>query len=358
MPGSQPGKIGRVFSLASLLMQHREVSSRAFASLKKQGKPALVLWHGVGPGDDLLCSAVMHESAKRTGKKVWIFSRNPGLFEHNLDVGVVLPLEQQFMNQLGTRGMPPITHPIYGEYNAVEDRDYVADYHIIARMCEVAGLQGEISLRPYMTLTQEETRKGKLAEKQIVIQSSGNLTPAKPDAFTSQRSAGSKFVMRTKQWYPERFQQVADAVASGWHVIQLGAAEEPLLSGVTDLRGKTSIRESAAIIANSAAYVGQVGFLMHLARAVECRSVIVYGGREAPHQSGYSSNVNVCGTQLCSPCWYWNKCTGVTDMACMQEIDADQVIAGLQQVIELQGTPLAEDRITLPTTVATALSSS
>ena len=43
----------------------------------------------------------------------------------------------------------------------------------------------------------------------------------------------------------------------------------------------------------SLAFVGQVGFLMHLARAVDCRAVIVYGGRETPAQSGYPCNENL-----------------------------------------------------------------
>ena len=42
------------------------------------------------------------------------------------------------------------------------------------------------------------------------------------------------------------------------------------------------MRESAAILSRSLAFVGQVGFLMHLARAVDCRSVIVYGAQLQP----------------------------------------------------------------------------
>ena len=53
----------------------------------------------------------------------------------------------------------------------------------------------------------------------------------------------------------------------------------PPLKGALDLRGKTGLREAAAILSNSLVFIGQVGFLMHLARAVDCRSVIVYGGQ-------------------------------------------------------------------------------
>ena len=52
--------------------------------------------------------------------------------------------------------------------------------------------------------------------------------------------------------------------------IQLGSATDPALQHVNDLRGATSIREAAAILNHARLYVGTVGFLMHLARAVEC----------------------------------------------------------------------------------------
>ena len=73
--------------------------------------------------------------------------------------------------------------------------------------------------------------------------------------------------------------------------IQIGSTADPPLQRVRDLRGATGIREAAAILYHARLYVGTVGFLMHLARAVECPSVIVFGGREAPWQSGYVCNI-------------------------------------------------------------------
>ena len=105
-----------------------------------------------------------------------------------------------------------------------------------------------------------------------------------------------------------------------------------------DLRGQTSLRETAAILASSQLFVGQVGFLMHLARAVDCRSVIVYGGRETPEQSGYPCNVNLYSPVACSPCWRLNSCP--FDRICLDMINADDVIAGVEQQVARAGATL------------------
>ena len=104
------------------------------------------------------------------------------------------------------------------------------------------------------------------------------------------------------------------------------------------MRGKTSLRESAAILANSLIFIGLVGFLMHLARAVDCRSVIVFGGRERPWQVGYVANCNLTGDNPCSPCWLRNRCD--YEGACMDMIDAGEVLAAAESQLRRRGLPL------------------
>ena len=60
--------------------------------------------------------------------------------------------------------------------------------------------------------------------------------------------------------------------------------------------------------------------VMHLARAVDCRSVIIYGGREHPSQSGYSANENLYWSGACAPCWLRNDCN--YGRICMQRNSA------------------------------------
>jgi ADP-heptose:LPS heptosyltransferase len=162
-----------------------------------------------------------------------------------------------------------------------------------------------------------------LAENQIVMQSSGR--------------AAAHF-MQNKEWYPQRFQEVCEALRENRTIVQIGSKDDPPLLGALDLRGKTSLRESAAILANSLIFVGQVGFLMHLARAVDCRGVIVYGGRERPWQTGYVSNANLIGDTACSPCWLRNRCD--YEHACMNMISVEQVLAAARETIVKHPQPL------------------
>jgi len=76
---------------------------------------------------------------------------------------------------------------------------------------------------------------------------------------------------------------------------------------------------------------------MHLARAVDCRGVIVYGGRENPSVSGYECNENLMGKTPCSPCWQRNRCD--YDRECMRIISASQVIDAVLLQLGRYGKP-------------------
>jgi ADP-heptose:LPS heptosyltransferase len=149
--------------------------------------------------------------------------------------------------------------------------------------------------------------------------------------------------MRNKEWFPERFQAVVDAFNGTLEFVQLGSAADPKIAGAKDLRGQTTMRQSAAILYHARLYLGTVGFLMHLARAVECPSVIVYGGREAPWQSGYGCNINLYTPLPCAPCWRWNTCD--FDRKCMATIASQDVVRGVEQLISRPRGPLPIDTV-------------
>lgn len=218
--------------------------------------------------------------------------------------------------------------PRYATYFHDEDRArlFAPDRHVITTVCRQAGIVGPIVRRPYLALRDDERTAGGLVPRQVVIQSSG-------------LEAGTP--MLNKQWLTERFQEVVRALRSEFDFVQVGARGDPPLDGVLDLCGRTSRRETAAILSRPLAFVGNVSFLMHLARTVECRSVIVYGGRERPDQSGYGCNENLYAGVPCAPCWRRNACDH--GRPCLSEIGADDVVATLRQAAARHGTALAED---------------
>jgi ADP-heptose:LPS heptosyltransferase len=294
-----------------------------------RGCPERILHFGIGPGDDLLCTVVMRELRKRGQKKIWMMTKNPELFEHNPDVDEVVPIDYRFREYAWVRGKK--WHVLeYSRIDVEKDQSEPPQRHILAELCGRMGVQGEITMRPYFQLTDEERTKTAWAQETIAIQSSG---------------LGGQMLMRNKQWFPERFQAVVDRLKAQFKFVQVGSANDPALEGVTDLRGKTGIRESAAVLASCRLFLGNVGFLMHLARAVECPSVIIFGGREAPWQSGYSCNLNLYSAVPCAPCWLWNKCD--YNRMCMDNISADNVIQAVEQLTGRARNPLAVDQFTL-----------
>lgn len=288
------------------------------------GRPDRILYYGSGIGDDLMCTAVLRELKLRGASRLAMLTRYKELFEANRDVSTVVDWSGRTMGRLKMWGYPA-TAPYYAEYDPARDCEIVECEHFITTMCKKAGITGPISIRPWLQLSDREKAEGRIADFQIVVQSAGRAE------------------MKNKEWLIERYQAVCDALSGTARVIQLGHPSEPAIVGAMDLRGKTTIRGSAAILAASRLYIGQAGFLMHLARAVDCRSVIVYGGRENPLISGYVANENIVGRTVCAPCWQRTRCD--YGHACMQMIDPDAVILAAKRQFALAGTPLPVEQV-------------
>src|ERR1035438_8742540 len=295
----------------------------------RHGVPSLYFQGAGRIGDDLMCSTIFREIRKRGKRSIAMVTRNPGLFEKNPDVEKVIRQTDARLNRWGRAGLPVKTLAHSG-YDAARDLDLPPNEHVLIRMCRLAGISGPVELRPYVFLTAEELAAGKLAPDQVVLQSSGLASPLS---------------MKNREWYPERFQELCAQLRSDVRVVQVGSERDMKLEGAIDLRGKTSLRQTAAILANSLVFIGVVGFVMHLARAVDCRSVIIYGGREKPAITGYVANKNLYGQVRCAPCWLRNPCD--FNRKCMDMISVDQVIAATADQISRYGTLLEIQTATL-----------
>jgi hypothetical protein len=298
--------------------------------------PKILLYFGFAPGDDLLCTAVLRELRKRGGADLLMVSDHPQLFAWNQDPARVRPVWARYYRDGSTVAICRRFTGIWGgkftrlEYAPIdgEDRRLVPARHIIAEMCARAGITGSVAIRPYLELSDDEKSSATWARGQIVIQSSG---------------MAARHPMRNKQWYQERFQGIVDALHGEMNFIQVGATTDPALRHVNDLRGATSVRETAVILNHARLYVGTVGFPMHLARAVECPSVIIFGGREAPWQSGYICNSNLYSAVPCAPCWRSDTCD--FDRKCMSDISVADVVSAIRHMMERPRNPLAIETV-------------
>ena len=97
----------------------------------------------------------------------------------------------------------------------------------------------------------------------------------------------------TKNWLPSYWHELIDRLTEKYFIVQLGNQNEIQSEKVVRLAGKLDLRESIAVLAKCNLFIGGVSFLMHAASAVGVRSVIIYGGRETPQNSGYDNNINL-----------------------------------------------------------------
>lgn len=318
-------------NIFSKLAQFGLIEARTLLTLIRNGVPDAMLQFGGGIGDELLLTTVAHELKRRDPSlKIWQVSHSAELLRYNPDYAKTFTWDDWYLRYSfllhGRR-----TKLAYAVERIPQKEEVSPSEHILAVLCRNAGISGSVALRPYLSLSDEEKKSGSLGDFQITVQCLG------AESFRT--------VMLNKLWSAEKFQHVVDSLRTlyggGVQIIQVGGAADPMLRGVTDMRGKTTLRESAALIHRSRFFIGTVGLGMHLARAVDRRSVIIYGGREHSWQSGYSCNENIDSFVDCAPCWKWNDCD--YDRKCMTMISVDQVMNAVQRLLQRADKPLESD---------------
>lgn len=125
-----------------------------------------------------------------------------------------------------------------------------------------------------------------------------HLTDIRPDVYLSAEEkdprnraikepywvmiAGGKRDFTTKIWDPIYYQKVANNLYKDFRVVQLGAAQHihPNLANVTNMVGKTNIRQMLQLIYHSLGVICPITGAMHMAAAFNKPCVVIAGGRE------------------------------------------------------------------------------
>lgn len=277
-----------------------------------------LVWFGDrGIGDDLLCTAVLREMYRRGRRNVAMMSNWPELFENLPYPKKVIPFEYGAIHCIQKAGIRTLK-PVYGQEVSKEPQRFVfSDRPLIQTMCESVGVEGLVENRPEICLTARERDLYREFQGSIVVQ-------------TSRRNP--RFQIANKEWIPGHWEKLGSRLAGMGRLVQVGSAEDPEIAGATDLRGKTTLRQLASLLANARVFVGLEGFLMHLARAVGVPSVIIYGGWISPHQSGYIENTNLFTALPCSPCGFTNHCE--YDRECMRKITPERVAEATEEILK------------------------
>ena len=247
-----------------------------------------------GLGDNLLLSMILPELRKKNpDRRIVVETPWPELFANNPNADWVTGLHMKTTR----RHIKPRYH--------VEETTAVSIYEQT-----MAYIGEHRKAQPRLYLTDEET---------------AGIRERYPFPYIALCPTGERdFFANRKEWGLPNFQRLRDLLA-GFQFVQIGLPGDPLLERVIDGRELT-VRETAAAIRQSLLFLGLEGGLMHLARSVGSRAVIIYGGLVRPEISGYDENVNVYNAVPCSPCFHSDRRHEPCEsMACMKGISPEQV---------------------------------
>ncbi len=264
-------------------------------------KAIFVRWTSHAMGDNLLLTVILPELRKRNSKaKIIVETKFPEFFIDNPNVDWVT-----------NRHFKTTKKFIKPKYKIVAETSKSIYEQMLSYISDKKeGL-------PKLYLNEAEIAKHKANFEYFAI------APLGKQAFSANR----------KEWGFENFQNLVNLIneKTNAKIIQIGAKNDELLQNVIDKRG-FPIRESAAIIKNSIAFIGLEGGLMHLAKSVEKDSVIIYGGFINPEISKYKNNINVINLIECSPCFTSEKPHTICEtMLCMKGILPESVFSKIDE---------------------------
>lgn len=152
-----------------------------------------------------------------------------------------------------------------------------------------------------------------------------------------------------KRWPPERFAALCASLCEhpDVHLVILGtpadeplgeSLAQPLKERITNLAGKTSISQSAALLQRCALLVGNDGGAMHLGAAVGCRVVSIIPGIQLPGAIDPWANAefSVRHEVPCAPCLSFTYCPKGHNR-CMKDLPEVQVLNACRRALANPG---------------------
>jgi lipopolysaccharide heptosyltransferase II len=243
--------------------------------------------------------------------------------------------------------MPLLWWLIGGHSDRYRARHAVDHYlHAISPILDQPLSEEERQPRVYLTARDRSAARRRLRE--------WGLSPA--DLIITMHVGGEGFNGR-KRWAPQRFAEVANHLIERFnaHVLLVGGADDLALCeavaayvprNVTVAAGKTSLKETAALIEVSALFVGNDSCPLHIAAAVNTPAVGIFGPSNWEQfrpigKRGYRQRV-VHSDLACSPCFHfvgndapWVPNTCYT-RACLKAIAPEQVLDAAVELLQDQ----------------------
>ena len=291
-------------------------------------KSKIISFNG-GLGDMLILTIIFKNFFDKLKINFSVVTKYPSLFMNLEYLDKVYGPNLFYINfrKFFKTGYHDITYRCWS--HLLPEQKQIFNTHVVEQICYQLGLSGKIMLKPDMCFSKSEL--------------DSFVQPKSPYIVVQSQASHSNHPQTTKNWGVEKMQEVVDFLGEKFEIIQIGSPKDSRLTGITDYCGKTTIREAGLLLKKSRMFLGLEGALMHMARAVDCPSVIVWGGRLKPYQIGYPCFENVTVDLECSPCWLPNACP--KDLECMKRIHPDQVIEASQRILDKTDRSLPVDEI-------------
>lgn len=129
-----------------------------------------------------------------------------------------------------------------------------------------------------------------------------------------------------KDWPNPAWRELVARLAPHATLVEIGAADPaapPPLPGVTDLRGRTTIRQLGGLIATARLVLTPISAPVHIAAAYGVPVLSIMSGYEAPENSAYPNHTAITHPVPCAPCWLRTPCPH--GLACLHGIAGERV---------------------------------
>jgi ADP-heptose:LPS heptosyltransferase len=217
----------------------------------------------------------------------------------------------------------------YYEKDTKERIFYKTGRHAIQIACDVHNIPNA-ELHPRIELSDKE-----ITSANRLLESYGLLS----NQYICIEPHAKKEFTPNKAWFWENWQRLIDFINRYIHdnnlackLVQIGLPTDKVLNGAVDLAGKTTFRETAQILKMAITFIGYIGGLTHLSKAVGKRSIVLVSAWEPFELASYPDDINFYTDIDCKNCGLKTPCP--INRKCMRQITVEQVFETLKSVLE------------------------
>lgn len=294
---------------------------------------------GDGIGDALALTTILRAINEQTECKAIIFSMFPQLFWHN--PRVVRNIGYHDCNSFKRSLLKTFCRYMRGPYmvcfggevwtlktspfttKELDDAHHVPNWIWLAHMVPDGNvLLDPLNAKPQIYFSKAE--EAEFSEKFAALPPSYALLKA--TVGINRHGAAA-----LKNWDEAKIAEVvARTPQLDW--VQVGNQGEPLIAGVTNLLGQTSLREVLFLLSRAKLILSVEGFLTHASAAFQTPCVVPFTGVHEPQGLLYRNTIPVEPDPRpnCMPCWQ-EQCT-TEGMPCRSNIALDRVINSIHQL--------------------------